>query len=116
MNKKKKGKKKEKRKMSLHEELNPKQWWSMGNVFKDKLLCQYIRGISSRGFWYGDDPLSYPTPLILVQISLIFFTTRAVFFILQPLRQSMTVAQILVSLFFHYLFFIDHKNVNWFFC
>ncbi|CAO2824819.1 unnamed protein product [Amaranthus hypochondriacus] len=84
--------------MSLHEELNPKQWWSIGNVFKDKLLCQYIRGISSRGFWYGDDPLSYPTPLILVQISLIFFTTRAVFFILQPLRQSMTVAQILAGL------------------
>lgn len=82
---------------------NPKQWWSMGMVFKDRLVCQYQRASgTSSGFWYGDSPLNYPTPLVLMQISIIFIFTRSAYFVLQPLRQSMTVVQIVVSLFFSY--------------
>lgn len=88
--------------MSLPKEITPKQWWVVGKVFKDTLVCQNMRGISSSGIWYGDNPLSYPTPLIMIQITLIFFTSRGVYFLLQPLRQSMTVAQIIVSLGFFF--------------
>ncbi|CAO2840059.1 unnamed protein product [Amaranthus hypochondriacus] len=84
--------------MSLPKEITPKQWWVVGKVFKDTLVCQNMRGISSSGIWYGDNPLSYPTPLIMIQITLIFFTSRGVYFLLQPLRQSMTVAQIIAGI------------------
>ena len=95
--------------MSLPKEITPKQWWAVGKVFKDALVCQNMRGISSSGIWYGDNPLSYPTPLIMIQITLIFFTSRGVYFLLQPLRQSMTVAQIIVSLaFFFFTCHIQH--------
>ncbi|KAL2899338.1 Cation/H(+) antiporter 14 [Bienertia sinuspersici] len=75
--------------MEMHHQLNPKVWWTMGRVFKDKLICQYQRSGTSSGVWYGDNPLNYPTAVILLEISIIVMLSRGIYFILQPLRQML---------------------------
>ena len=48
------------------------------------------------GIWTGDNPLDFSLPIILFQMLLITFTTRAATFLLSPLRLPRYISEILV--------------------
>ncbi|KAF8397180.1 hypothetical protein HHK36_016087 [Tetracentron sinense] len=61
-------------------------------------VCHFSGRINSSGIWYGDDPLAFSAPLLMVQLSLISIITRAIYFLLKPFGQPMIVSQILGGL------------------
>ncbi|CAO2840060.1 unnamed protein product [Amaranthus hypochondriacus] len=58
-------------------------------------ICHTLDGSGSRGLFYGDDPLRFTLPGLLLQISLISVFTRATHFLLKPFGQPSIVSQIL---------------------
>ncbi|KAL0370717.1 UNVERIFIED_CONTAM: Cation/H(+) antiporter 15 [Sesamum angustifolium] len=58
-------------------------------------VCYYLNQISSRGLPFGDSPLGYSLPSLLLQFSLISMVSRLVQLILRPIGQPLIVAQIL---------------------
>lgn len=58
-------------------------------------ICHLFRQINSRGIWFGDDPLSFSMPLLMLQLSLISIITRSIYILLKPFGQPMIVSQIL---------------------
>ncbi|KAF6161177.1 hypothetical protein GIB67_007818 [Kingdonia uniflora] len=58
-------------------------------------LCFMPKTSSSRGIWLGDDPLDYPLPMLMMQISLISVIILALRFILKPLGQPSIISQLL---------------------
>ncbi|PON92201.1 DNA-directed DNA polymerase [Trema orientale] len=58
-------------------------------------ICHDVEKISSRGLWFGDDPLAYSVPLLLLQLSLVSIFTRSIYFLLKPFGQPSIVSQIL---------------------
>ncbi|KAI4373367.1 hypothetical protein MLD38_011498 [Melastoma candidum] len=60
--------------------------------------CQSVGHVTSRGIWYGDNPLSFSLPLLLAQLSLIFALTRFLHSLLKPLGQPSIVSQILAGI------------------
>ncbi|GLT38899.1 hypothetical protein SLA2020_131150 [Shorea laevis] len=49
---------------------------------------------SSDGAWQGDNPLNHAFPLLIIQSTLVLFTSRFLAFLLKPLRQPKVVAEI----------------------
>ncbi|KAJ4704713.1 Cation/H(+) antiporter like [Melia azedarach] len=49
---------------------------------------------SSDGAWQGDNPLNSAFPLLIVQTTLVLFTSRFLAFLIKPLRQPRVVAEI----------------------
>ncbi|XP_077210717.1 cation/H(+) antiporter 15-like [Tasmannia lanceolata] len=58
-------------------------------------VCYSLNMIVSDGIWHGDNPMNYALPLFIVQLTLIFLTTRTLVFILKPLRQPRVIGEIL---------------------
>ncbi|XP_050216483.1 cation/H(+) antiporter 15-like [Mercurialis annua] len=58
-------------------------------------VCQVVGKISSKGYWFGDDPLSFSLPLLLFQLSLFSIFTRSIYIVLRPFGQPSIVSQIL---------------------
>uniref|UniRef100_A0A7N0THH4 Cation/H+ exchanger domain-containing protein n=1 Tax=Kalanchoe fedtschenkoi TaxID=63787 RepID=A0A7N0THH4_KALFE len=58
-------------------------------------VCHSVDQINSKGIFYGDDPLIFSLPLLLMQLSLISIITRIAYAILKPFGQPMIVSQIL---------------------
>ena len=52
---------------------------------------------TSNGVWQGDVPIHYALPLLIIQITLVLAITRALAFLLKPLRQPRVIAEIIVS-------------------
>ncbi|KAK6928272.1 Cation/H+ exchanger [Dillenia turbinata] len=50
---------------------------------------------TSDGVFQGDNPLDFALPLVIVQICLVLLLTRALAFLLKPLRQPRVVAEII---------------------
>lgn len=51
---------------------------------------------SSNGIWQGDNPLHFAFPLLIIQTTLVLVLSRALAFILKPLRQPKVIAEIVV--------------------
>ncbi|KAK7387275.1 hypothetical protein VNO78_27946 [Psophocarpus tetragonolobus] len=51
--------------------------------------------INSKGIWFGDDPLLFSLPLFLLQLFLMFVSTRFFYLILKPFGQPSFVSHIL---------------------
>ncbi|XP_015575244.1 cation/H(+) antiporter 15 [Ricinus communis] len=66
-----------------------------GAGFGASFVCEVVGHINSRGFWFGDDPLSFSFPLLLLQLSLISIFTRSIYILLKPFGQPSIVSQIL---------------------
>ena len=66
--------------------------------FKVSYICQSINRINSKGFWFGNNPLEFSMPLLLLQLSLMSIVTQCIYLVLKPLGQTAIVSQILVSL------------------
>lgn len=58
--------------------------------------CKPPMKATSNGSWQGDNPLDYALPLIILQICIVVVLTRALAFVLRPLRQPRVVAEIIV--------------------
>ncbi|KAJ4830882.1 hypothetical protein Tsubulata_035790 [Turnera subulata] len=59
------------------------------------IVCRFMMDISSRGIWFGDDPLAHTLPLILAQLSTVSILTRFLYVLLKPFGQPSIVSQIL---------------------
>ncbi|XP_042023086.1 cation/H(+) symporter 13-like [Salvia splendens] len=73
---------------------------SEGNVEgphgEETLICQFIHMTNSQGStWFGGNPFNYTVPLLLAQVSLIFFITSLIWLFLRPCKQGMISAQLI---------------------
>ncbi|KAK1316090.1 Cation/H(+) antiporter 19 [Acorus calamus] len=57
--------------------------------------CPAPMKATSNGSFQGDNPLDYALPLIILQICLVVVLTRALAFLLKPLRQPRVIAEII---------------------
>ncbi|KAK3226413.1 hypothetical protein Dsin_006275 [Dipteronia sinensis] len=48
----------------------------------------------SYGAWQGDNPLKFAFPLLIIQITLVLFTSRFLAFLIKPLHQPKVIAEI----------------------
>lgn len=62
----------------------------------DAVACKTMSA-TSNGVWQGDVPVHFALPLLIVQIVLVLAITRALAFVLKPLKQPRVVAEIIVS-------------------
>ncbi|KAJ6976018.1 hypothetical protein NC653_031751 [Populus alba x Populus x berolinensis] len=60
-------------------------------------VCQGREGIISKGYFYGQNPLSYTTPAVLAQLSLSSLCSVLLQYILTPLGESAFVSLLLVG-------------------
>ncbi|OWM91464.1 cation/H(+) antiporter 15 [Punica granatum] len=60
-----------------------------------KIVCYAPTMITTNGIWQGDNPLDYSLPLFILQLTLVVITTRAMVYILKPLKQPRVVSEIL---------------------
>ncbi|PQP97702.1 hypothetical protein Pyn_10698 [Prunus yedoensis var. nudiflora] len=58
-------------------------------------ICLPQQSISSKGIWLRDNPLDYPFPLIMAQVTLVLFTSRTLYYLLRPLGQTKFVCNLL---------------------
>ncbi|GMN23531.1 hypothetical protein TIFTF001_000160 [Ficus carica] len=58
-------------------------------------VCEKAQHNHPFGVFYGENPLSYSFPLVLLEISFVILATRLVRFILKPLRQPKIVSEII---------------------
>ena len=56
------------------------------------------RSLNSRGIWFGDDPLDFSFPLLLLQLSLICIFSRSLHALFKNIDQPSIFSQIVVSL------------------
>lgn len=81
-----------------------------GSHREELLICQFSDMTNSKGcVWSGGNPFAFSLPLVLAQLIFIFFVTRITFALIQPLKQSMVSAQLIVSFFF--FSFLTHNFV-----
>ncbi|XP_017435326.1 cation/H(+) antiporter 15 isoform X2 [Vigna angularis] len=66
------------------------------NSLGEPFICHSTANqISSKGIWFGDDPLLYSLPIFLLQLFLMFIFTHFFYIILKPFGQPAVVSQIL---------------------
>ncbi|PQP98663.1 hypothetical protein Pyn_34720 [Prunus yedoensis var. nudiflora] len=58
-------------------------------------VCQAHKGFRSKGLFFGDNPLNFPTPILYVQLSISALLTSFLQFILNPLGESAFASQML---------------------
>ncbi|WCJ34817.1 cation/hydrogen exchanger 15 [Euphorbia peplus] len=68
---------------------------SNGAGMRSAFVCEVVGKVNSRGVWFGDDPLAFSMPLLLLQLSLISIFTRFIYVFLKPLSQPSIVSQII---------------------
>lgn len=89
------------------EEINASHWGSVhGPFMMEELICQKKNMMTSRGVFMNSNPLKYTMSILFVQMSVIILLSRLIFRILQPLKQGMISAQVLVHNFQMYFLFI----------
>ncbi|XP_077213874.1 cation/H(+) antiporter 15-like [Tasmannia lanceolata] len=64
-------------------------------VWNEMVVCFDPTKTTSNGIWLKDDALKFSLPLLMVQITLVFISTRTVRFLLRPLSQPTIVSDIL---------------------
>lgn len=87
------------------EEINASHWGAVhGPFMMEELVCQKKNMMTSRGVFMNSNPLKYTMSILFVQMSVIILLSRLIFRILQPLKQGMISAQVLVYITFNVLF------------
>lgn len=59
------------------------------------VICRHVKKPHPFGIFYGDNPLNFGFPTLLLDITLMVAMTRTIRFLLKPLRQPRVVSQIL---------------------
>lgn len=63
----------------------------------DLVVCARRQSFPSVGIFYGQNPLDYSFPLLMVELTVVVKVTQLVRFLLKPLKQPGIVSQIIVS-------------------
>ncbi|KAJ4719122.1 Cation/H(+) antiporter like [Melia azedarach] len=63
-------------------------------IMNHAISCHYNKLINTYGIW-NRDPFKYTTPVLLMQVILIFVITRTLYVLLQPLHQTTIMVQII---------------------
>ncbi|KAL8525798.1 hypothetical protein ACS0TY_015152 [Phlomoides rotata] len=58
-------------------------------------ICRSIKNDHSFGIYYGENPLKFSFPLLLLELSFLVVITRIVRLVLKPLRQPKVISQII---------------------
>lgn len=74
-------------------------------------VCHAQKGSRSKGFFFGDNPLNFPTTILYVQLSISALLTSFLQLILNPLGESTFTSQMLVRSYPIYI----SKSIFWFF-
>ncbi|KAM5583068.1 cation/H(+) antiporter 15-like [Rosa sericea] len=61
-------------------------------------ICETQKGIRSKGIFLGDNPLKYPSPILLLQLTIAALVTTLFQFILNPLGESAYISQMLAGI------------------
>ncbi|KAF5453718.1 hypothetical protein F2P56_028601 [Juglans regia] len=71
--------------------------WKASHEQQLMMICStnFQNNVQSNGIWMGDNPLAHIFPLLLLQGTLAFVACRAIYFVLQPLKQPKFVCYIL---------------------
>ncbi|CAK9164137.1 unnamed protein product [Ilex paraguariensis] len=70
-----------------------------GRYREEWMVCQYTHMTNSMGCsWTGCDLFAYTMPVLMAQLVLIVLVTRATYFFLKPLKQSMISAQLIAGI------------------
>ena len=78
-------------------QINSSHWGKVhGPFMMEDLVCQNQNMMISKGIFKNSNPLKYATPLLFLQMSVIIITSRLIFGFLQPFKQGMISAQVLV--------------------
>ncbi|XP_073133569.1 cation/H(+) antiporter 24-like [Henckelia pumila] len=64
-------------------------------IHKGLVICQEKRKNHPFGIFYGENPLNYSFPLLMLEVSTFIILSRVIFFLLKPFRQPKIVAKIL---------------------
>lgn len=54
--------------------------------------------VSSRGFWFKDDPTNHALPIFMIQLILMFIISQSTRLLLSPLKQPKVICNLLVSI------------------
>ncbi|WOK97382.1 cation/H(+) antiporter 15-like [Canna indica] len=63
-----------------------------------RFFCFPIYPTTSRGIWFGDDPIFFPFANLLYQICLVFILFRAIHLLLRRLHQPIHISQIMAGI------------------
>ncbi|ESW18833.1 hypothetical protein PHAVU_006G074300 [Phaseolus vulgaris] len=85
---------------------------SSGMIGNDKLVCQYAIKHTTKGVWYGDNPFHHGTPIILIQIVLMWAAGRITYFLLRPCHQTLIISQILAGVILGPIVLGRHKSTH----
>lgn len=75
---------------------------SYGMIGNEKFVCQYVLKHTSRGVWYGDNPLHHDTSVLFIEIIVMYIVGRITYLLLRPCHQTFLISQIVVSYFFSF--------------
>nr|DAD26362.1 TPA_asm: hypothetical protein HUJ06_027830 [Nelumbo nucifera] len=64
-------------------------------LFQNKMVCQCPTKINSNGVWFGQNPLQYAAPLLMLQVVTTSLSWRAMELVLKPIKQPMIIMQIM---------------------
>ncbi|KAI3770804.1 hypothetical protein L6452_01948 [Arctium lappa] len=79
----------------------------------EQMICQYLHSTNSMGCsWFGCDVSAFSLPLLMLQLSIIFFVSHTFFFILKPLRQSILSCQLIGCIVFIWFVRLDKNLLN----
>lgn len=63
------------------------------------LVCLNVDTVGSKGIWLKDNPLDFPLPTLMAELVIHSILTRIVNFLLKPLKQGISSAQVIVRSF-----------------
>lgn len=69
-------------------------------------ICFYPDKVASHGSFNGDNPLTYSLPLVLVQLATVILLSRALAFLLRPLRQPLVLWEMIVC------YYLAMRSIN----
>lgn len=75
---------------------------SYGMIGDEKFVCQYVLKHTSKGIWFGDNPLYQDTSVLFIQIIVMYIVGRIIYLLLRPCHQTFLISQIVVSYFFSF--------------
>ncbi|KAI5083973.1 hypothetical protein GOP47_0000142 [Adiantum capillus-veneris] len=67
----------------------------MASGTAENSTCPKAMAATSNGVWQGDNPVDFALPLLILQICVVLFVTRALAVLLKPLKQPRVIAEII---------------------
>ncbi|KAH1153372.1 hypothetical protein AAZX31_18G056200 [Glycine max] len=83
---------------------------SYGMIGDEKFVCQYVLKHTSKGIWFGDNPLYQDTSVLFIQIIVMYIVGRIIYLLLRPCHQTFLISQIVAGIILGPLFLGQHNS------